>query len=191
MHNGYYSFQELVKKYGWNCPSGQTIAGQITYAKKRQVIIEPRGKWGKTHFEIVEDNTILPGEEWRIHPNKELDIEVSNMGRVKNATERTYYTLQDTYRGYLRIRKNNKHHLVHRLVMETFCPCENSEKLIVDHINGKKDDNRLENLRWVTAMQNMKYRDENWEVIGECFQQVLQKYGYEETKKKLEELLKD
>ncbi|MCM1217913.1 MAG: HNH endonuclease [Lachnospiraceae bacterium] len=44
---------------------------------------------------------------------------------------------------------------VHRLVMNTFCPIENSEELQVNHINGHKDDNRLENLEWCTRSENL------------------------------------
>lgn len=45
---------------------------------------------------------------------------------------------------------------VHRIVMESFIGKSN---LYVDHINGVKDDNRLENLRYVTNSQNLTFRN--------------------------------
>lgn len=44
---------------------------------------------------------------------------------------------------------------VHRLVMNSFKPIENSDLLQVNHINGVKNDNRLENLEWVTRSENI------------------------------------
>lgn len=61
---------------------------------------------------------------------------------------------------------------VHRIVMEVFMGPDNGNQ--VDHINGDKQDNRLENLRYVTKAENLmgfmkprkncssKYRGVSW-----------------------------
>jgi uncharacterized protein YerC len=62
--------------------------------------------------------------------------------------------------GYLTIdlvkNSNVKKHLVHRLIIETFI--DNTEnKPQVNHINGDKSDNRLDNLEWSTPSENQKH----------------------------------
>lgn len=55
----------------------------------------------------------------------------------------------------------SKSWLVHRLVMSTFVPTKNMEQLDVNHRNGIKTDNRLENLEWCTRSENTRHSYQN------------------------------
>lgn len=46
---------------------------------------------------------------------------------------------------------------VHRLIMETLNPIEGMEKLQVNHKDGIKNNNKLENLEWCTSAENVRH----------------------------------
>lgn len=46
---------------------------------------------------------------------------------------------------------------VHRLVMMAFNPVENMDELEVNHLDGNKKNNKLENLEWCTSSENQKH----------------------------------
>lgn len=57
-------------------------------------------------------------------------------------------------KGYLRIRINNKTYFAHRIIAMCFLYVENYNNLQVNHKNGNKLDNKIENLEFCTNQQN-------------------------------------
>ena len=86
------------------------------------------------------------------------DYQISNKGRVWSKKSNHYMALQKDACGYLRVQLymgNGKARTekVHRLVAIAFI--DNPNNLAeVNHINHIRDDNRVENLEWVTHKEN-------------------------------------
>ena len=173
----FYTFKELKEKYQWNT-NEDGIQAQIRYAKNRGVTIEKAYKKGATYFQIIEDIT---QDEWKIFP---LDnyYEVSKSGKVRTTDTKKIVGAKTT-QGYIMVTNQTvtptKYYKVHRMVMETYNPIENSQNYVVDHIDGNKENNNISNLRWVTQRQNMIYRDENWAEISQNLQKLIEKQGYD------------
>lgn len=100
-------------------------------------------------------------EEWKYIEGFE-DYQVSNLGRVKSLKlgRNNILKARKNGSGYLQVLLYGKKKInsaVHRLVLVHFKPIDNFQNLEVNHINGIKDDNKLENLEWVTHSENLKH----------------------------------
>ena len=112
------------------------------------------------------DYYTLPGEEWRdvIGANgiPKGEYRVSSLGRAMSFKGGKVKILKQVFDGkgyaYVGIHKDGaqKKIHVHALVAMAFIP-NPENKSEVNHKNGNKSDNRVENLEWATASENRQH----------------------------------
>lgn len=136
--------------------------------------VKPKGMiipvYGHTETECSSYQN-LPNETWGVNPMLGDYYEVSNLGRVRSITHvsevfnghafynRTYngVILRGTLSkdGYVNVTVSRKRFFLHRLVASTFigkgCGLE------VNHKNGNKLDNRIENLEYLSHLDNIRH----------------------------------
>jgi len=99
-------------------------------------------------------------EEFILYPNDNR-YKVSNLGRVIGVRGKLLRQPLNSA-GYPTVYIKGKMRSVHQVVAETFLnhkPC--GYKIVVDHINHEKTDNRVENLRLVTHRANISHQKKN------------------------------
>lgn len=105
---------------------------------------------------------MIQKEQWLI-----LDFNqkyaISNTGKVKHLKSGNILKQQNTKSGYKQVMLNSEkkqYYRVHRLV--AYCFLSNPDnKPYINHIDGDKTNNHLDNLEWCTAKENDIHAREN------------------------------
>lgn len=100
----------------------------------------------------------MDNEIWKPVPEYAGYYEVSNLGRIRRIKTGKILKgyLNEYYRVVLTVDSKGKDYSVHRLVAMTFIP-NPENKPDVNHIDGNKLNNRVDNLEWTTRSENMKH----------------------------------
>ena len=86
------------------------------------------------------------------------DYEVSNLGRVKSIRCTLKHCVGKNGYASVNLQENTK--TIHRLVASAFIP-NPENKRCVNHIDGNKKNNNVENLQWVTHKENTTHAIKN------------------------------
>ena len=126
---------------------------------------KPSAKHGEFRYQDVMEPA-LEGEEWRImrHPITGAEIRgrmVSSLGRVTLQNGFTYRGCQ-TCCGYyvtgIVDSTGSSKQLIHRLVATAFLgQAPSADRVLVNHKDGNKVNNAVENLEWVTHAENVSH----------------------------------
>lgn len=112
-------------------------------------------------------------ETWKDAYGYEDILKVSNKGRIyrksryvnNNGTQvkrkgrmaSLYVGGSGYYYVNISVKGKRKNLRVHRVVLQTFQPIDNYEEMTVNHKDGEKLNNNLDNLEWMTLKENIRH----------------------------------
>jgi hypothetical protein len=141
-----------VKSYFWG-------VHRLVEASKCGFALIEMSDSGSVHSELtpIESEPELMDEvdEWvqlRAHPNYDIQNQYPFQIR-KRSNQRIIALIRDNSTGYIRVYIDGRLDGHHRIIARQFLA--NPDNLLeIDHINHVKDDNHLDNLRWVSCSDN-------------------------------------
>ena len=121
----------------------------------KKVIVKPSANT-LTEIEVTTSDTrekelLKLGEEVYKFLNPDNRVIVSSKGKVLVKSDKRFYRLVKSFKdlnGYDCVNLQNETYLVHSLVAQAFLDTPPELLSTIKHVNGIKDDNRVENLKW-------------------------------------------
>lgn len=144
----------MSEEYGWNIedmvlPQQVQEQAKLTdYIKKRKTVV------------------YYPDEELRIYP-RNPHYYIGNYGTVYSTYNHKKLNILYDKDGYEFVRTRDGNVRIHRAILETFNPIENSQEMQVNHIDGCKSNNIYDpdhdriNLEWCTCQENIDHAVKN------------------------------
>ena len=111
---------------------------------------------GGYKWEYGDEEIEIEDEEWKSLVINEKKIKVSTYGRVRMVNKTITYGRANA-NGYMQVKVNRKYFMVHRLVYMTF-EGEIPDGYSIDHIDRKRDNNEISNLRLATQKEQSANR---------------------------------
>lgn len=142
-------------RYEVNCTQGKQ---KIKYIGRFETLEIARQKRKEFYINLFIKNLETNGD--KVDNLKEIsslkNYFVSKNGQIYNKFGNRLEGMID-HCGYREINIKGKNYLVHRLVMKEFLPVLNQDRLDVNHKDGNKTNNSLNNLEWCTRSENIKH----------------------------------
>ena len=121
----------------------------------KKVIVKPSANT-LTEIEVTTSDTrekelLKLGEEVYKFLNPDNRVIVSSKGKVLVKSDKRFYRLVKSFKdlnGYDCVTLQDETYLVHSLVAQAFLDTPPELLSTIKHVNGIKDDNRVENLKW-------------------------------------------
>lgn len=123
-------------------------------------------------------------EEWKVIPSLK-NIEASNFGNIRNNKTGIIYSKWINKHGYELVSLSNqkrKHYQVHRLIMESFA---GESEMQVNHKDFNRTNNRIDNLEYMSQLENIKYSKNNDRYIGSLNSAIITFEIAEEIRKRI------
>jgi hypothetical protein len=110
----------------------------VNISESKNCMISSYGKVKRLSYQIVTTNG------------------AGNIPHITTVPEKILGGSKLSQKGYLRVNLNNKTYFIHRLVAKYFIPNPNNKSQI-NHIDGNKLNNNVNNLEWVSNLENRKH----------------------------------